>query len=309
MNSPVLPPQPASAEAPISHRKLLLLITALALAFARPIYDFAQFAVHSDLYSYVLLVPVLSLYFTWQQRSTVRAGGKQVSHLCWAPFAAGTALLIWYGYARLGGERWDTQDYLAVTISAWLLFVAAVCLWLLDPGRLRALAFPLGFLVFMVPLPLVAEEHIEAFLQHGSALTACLFFKLTGTPYVYENLTFNLPGFSMHVAPECSGIHSSIVLFITSAVAGHLFLRSPWKQAFLMLAVIPLGLLRNGFRVFVIGELCVRSGPEMIDSWIHRRGGPVFFLLSLAPLFFLLILLLRSERRAAAPHNNLMPSP
>jgi hypothetical protein len=64
--------------------------------------------------------------------------------------------------------------------------------------------------------------------------------------------------------------------------------------------VIPLGILRNGFRVFVIGMLCVHVGPRMIDSVIHHRGGPLFFALSLVPLFLLLWWLRRGERRVEA---------
>ena len=43
-----------------------------------------------------------------------------------------------------------------------------------------------------------------------------------------------------------------------------------------MAFVIPLGILRNGFRIFVIGMLCVHIGPYMINSKIHRQGGPSF---------------------------------
>jgi exosortase/archaeosortase family protein len=86
------------------------------------------------------------------------------------------------------------------------------------------------------------------------------------------------------------------VLLIVSLVAGRLFLRSPWKRTVLALAIIPLALLRNGFRVFVIGELCTHVGPEMINSPIHHRGGPLFFALSLIPFFLLLFYLRKSER-------------
>ena len=65
----------------------------------------------------------------------------------------------------------------------------------------------------------------------------------------------------------------------------------------LVLVVIPLALLRNGFRIFVIAQLCVRIGPQMIDSPIHRHGGPVFFVLSLVPLFLLLVYLSKRELR------------
>jgi len=74
-----------------------------------------------------------------------------------------------------------------------------------------------------------------------------------------------------------------------------MLLTSTWRRAVLVAFVIPLGIVRNGFRILVIGLLCVHIGPHMIDSVIHHRGGPIFFALSLIPLFLLLIWLRRSE--------------
>jgi exosortase C (VPDSG-CTERM-specific) len=185
-----------------------------------------------------------------------------------------------------------------------MLFGAACALFLGRPA-LRSLAFPLGFLVFMVPFPMVLRTGMETFLQHGSAAVAFGLFKLSGTPVFCEGLRFQLPGFMMEVAPQCSGIHSSLALFITSLLAGYFFLHSRWKRATLALAVIPLALLRNGLRVFTIGQLCVHIGPEMINSYIHRHGGPLFFILSLVPFFILLFFLMKSDRLPCqdAPRN------
>jgi exosortase/archaeosortase family protein len=66
----------------------------------------------------------------------------------------------------------------------------------------------------------------------------------------------------------------------------------------LTLAVIPLALLRNGFRVFTIGQLCINIGPHMIDSFIHKKGGPIFFALSLVPFFLILVFLRKSELKS-----------
>jgi exosortase C (VPDSG-CTERM-specific) len=167
----------------------------------------------------------------------------------------------------------------------------------LDRKTFRRFAFPLGFLIFMVPLPVAWVDVIEGFLQHRSASAAATLFRLYGTRFFRDQTYFQLPGINLEVAPECSGIRSSLALLITSIVAGYLFLESPVKRTVLALAVIPLAIIRNGFRVFVIGELCVHMGPEMIDSPIHRRGGPVFFVLSLVPFFLLLWLLIKVERR------------
>ena len=108
---------------------------------------------------------------------------------------------------------------------------------------------------------------------------------------------FQLPGIVIEVAQECSGIRSSWVLFITSVLASYLFLKSPWRRFILVAFVIPLGIVRNGFRILVIGLLCVHLGPQMIHSIIHKQGGPLFFALSLIPLFLLLWWLRRGESR------------
>ena len=120
-------------------------------------------------------------------------------------------------------------------------------------------------------------------------------------PFLRDGLEFRLPDITLQVAPECSGIHSTWVLFITSLVAGQMILRRPWSRVLLCLVVLPLALLRNGFRVFVIGELCVHLGPRMIDSPIHHRGGPLFFALSLVPFFLWLYFLRQRERAEVAP--------
>jgi len=118
---------------------------------------------------------------------------------------------------------------------------------------------------------------------------------------VRHGTLFELPGIVLRVAQECSGIRSSWVLFITSLLASHVFLRTRWRSVVLVAFVIPLGILRNGFRILVIGLLCVHVGPHMIDSTIHHQGGPLFFALSLVPLSLLLWWLRRQEQRLNLP--------
>ena len=130
----------------------------------------------------------------------------------------------------------------------------------------------------------------------ASADVSAFLFRITGTPLVREGQIFMLPGIVIQVAQECSGIHSSWVLFITSLVASNLFLHNSWRRLVLVAFVIPLAIVRNAVRILTIGLLCVHVGPHMIDSIIHRHGGPFFFALSLGPLFMLLLWLRRQER-------------
>jgi exosortase/archaeosortase family protein len=116
-------------------------------------------------------------------------------------------------------------------------------------------------------------------------------------PFLRAGAVFQLPNITIEVAQECSGIRSSWVLLMTSILAANLFLKTSWRRFALVAFVIPLAILRNGFRILVIGLLCVNVGPQMIHSVIHRRGGPVFFVLSLIPLFLLLWWLRKGEIR------------
>jgi exosortase/archaeosortase family protein len=86
-------------------------------------------------------------------------------------------------------------------------------------------------------------------------------------------------------------------LFITSFVAAHWFLRSTVSRAILVLAVLPLAILRNGFRIVTLSMLTVHVDSRIIDSPLHHRGGPIFFALSLVPFFALLWCLRQRENR------------
>ena len=271
----------------------------VVVAFILPLAKLMNFAIHDELYSYIVLIPFISAYLIWQEKETPPGSPAPATGLMSVFLVAGVAVLLWHRLAHPA----TMADSLAQTTLAFLLFFAAGAAWKLGGRTLRAFAFPLAFLIFMVPMPVALRGFIEAGLQQGSAAVANVFFTIADTPMVNDGLVFRLPGIQIEVAPECSGIHSTVVLFITSLLAGHYFLRRPWKRVVLCLIVIPLALLRNGFRVFVIGELCVHVGPQMINSVIHRRGGPLFFLLSLIPFFYLLFYLRRGDQSKPEPND------
>ena len=276
-------------------RKFFLAASVLVLCFGKPLFDLLRLTVKDDLYSYIPLIPLISLYLIWLQKKSLPRLSEPARKLAALFFAGGLAAIAGYWFAVRSASL-ANEDYLALTIFAFLLFFTGACCLFLGRKLSRAIAFPIGLLVFMIPFPEFVRHGIEAFLQHGSAAVADGLFKLSGMPVYQDGLMFRLPGFNLEVAPECSGIRSSLVLFIMSLLTGYLFLRKPWNRTMLALAVIPLALLRNGFRIFVIGQLCVRVGPEMINSPVHRHGGPLFFILALLPLFLLLVFLRKSER-------------
>lgn len=286
-------------------RRFVITCVALLLAFSVPLFHLVSFALGSDLYSFIVIVPFISGYLVWIERDRLSPSGPALPAGWTVSLAAvGLALLAWAVFVHLGGGKTARVDSLALSMySLVCLLGASACLYL---GRdsLRVVGFPLAFLVFLAPFPAAIEVGIETVLQHGSSWFAHQFLDLAGMPTYRDGTFFQLPGFSMQVAPECSGIRSTLALFLTSLVAGQMFLRSPWSRATLALVVLPIALIRNGFRVFVIGELCVQIGPHMIHSWVHRQGGPLFFALSLIPFSLILYYLFRRDRHAVRQKPN-----
>ena len=270
----------------------------LTLLCIQPLTRLILYAARSDLHSHIVLVPFITAYLLYLQRGrpspayrtsiggTVIVGGIGI--------AAVAAVIEWRNSLSI-------NDGLALMALAFVSLVAAAGFLFLGSKWMASKTFPVAFLIFLVPLPDAAVNWLEKASVLASAETAALYFNLAGTPLVRNGTVFKLPGIVLEVAQQCSGIHSSWVLFITSLLASHFFLKTRWRKIVLVAFVIPLGILRNGFRIAVVGLLCVHVGPHMIDGIIHRRGGPFFFALSLVPLFLLLWWLRRQEQQLNLP--------
>ena len=288
---------------------LLAFAGLLMAGFGAPLCELARRALDGEVYLYVLVIPFVSAYLVCLKRGELAFVGSERSPK-WGlvPGVLGGLLVGGYWWAARSGWKAEPDDYLALMTLSFVLLFWCGCFVLLGRETLRRVAFAVAFLVFMVPLPVAARQGIEGFFQRGSADAAEALFRLSGMPVLRQGTEFHLPGFALDVAPQCSGVHSSLVLFVLSCLAGYLFLKSPWRRAVLTLAVIPLGIVRNGVRIVLIGQLCVRVGPSMIHSWIHHRGGPLFFALSLVPFFLLLYVLRRSESRNPPKGNGVGPT-
>jgi exosortase C (VPDSG-CTERM-specific) len=257
----------------------------------------ADLAIREDLHSHVLLIPAVSAYLLvtgWKSRAFAFRSDPVPGTLL---FVAGLFALLASRPEGPFALGLNPTDAVAAETLAFLCFVVSGFCFILGRDWVSASAFPLAFLAFMTPMPDGMANAIERVSASLSAYAADPLFAVMGIPAARDGMLFHLPGITLEVASECSGIRSSWVLLITSVLAAHLLLRrTRWQVAFVLLS-IPLGVFRNAFRIAVIGFLCVQHGPQMIDSALHRSGGPFFFVLSLVPLFGLLGILMAIERR------------
>ena len=264
----------------------------LCVALWGPLYSLVGYAAGNSLHSHILLVPFVTGYLIYLQRGSLPKSYR-CSPVCGAlMLAIGLAV---FGFASRIQPEISPGDFLSLVAVSFVTLLIAGGFFFLGRVWMWAVCFPIAFLYFIVPLPDAAVSWLETILKLASAEAAGLFFDLSGTPVFRDGVVFQLPNITLEVARECSGIRSSWVLFVTSVVASYLLLKTPLRRALLLAVVIPLAILRNGFRIVVIGLLCVHFGPQMIHSFIHQNGGPLFFALSLVPLFLLLWWLRKGE--------------
>ncbi len=195
-------------------------------------------------------------------------------------------------------NEWSPNDYTAINAFSALIFWTGGFIFCFGLNAFRTAMFPILFHIFVIPIPELLMYHIIYYLQVGSAESAHLLYLVTGIPFAREGFVFHLPGMSVEVAHQCSGIRSSLGLLITSVLAGYLFLKAGWRRVVLALFVFPITVFKNSIRIVTLSALGVYVDERFItQSFLHRSGGFLFYIPALLLLGIVLWWLRRSEKR------------
>lgn len=279
--------------------RFLVFAAVLTVAFSVVLYQWFRFCLAEDLFSYALIVPGVTAWLIWQQKEKLKFEFEP-SPGVGLMFGLAGACVMAVSFGTGGSADAPTATAISLRIASYVLTLMGGLFGFLGGGFIRQILFPVLFLFFMVPFPPLVVGGFEVALQNASAVVSGWFFTTIELSHLQTGRVFQLPNITIEVARECSGIRSTIVLFMTGLIAAYLFLARNWQRAVFCALIIPLGVARNAFRIVTIGWLCTEYGPEMIHSPIHHRGGPVFFALSLVPLFALLWFFRRMNRPGAA---------
>lgn len=194
--------------------------------------------------------------------------------------------------------------------SVLLVWLAAFILYFGIRSFAKAI-FPLFMLLLAIPIPPQVIAMIETSLQIASAEATAVIFYLSATPVFRDGLHFALPGVTIEVARECSGIRSGIALLITGLVLSHLFLQTAWAKFVLIVLTVPIAIVKNALRISILSWLSIYVSKDFLFGDLHHQGGPVFSLLSIALLLPSLWALKKSEawpaRRSLPPSTALSP--
>ncbi len=226
-------------------------------------------------YSHGFLIPIISLFLIWKMKDELKEIPVTSSSKGLILFCAGLLLHL--------VSRCFLIDF--VSGFSLIIVVFGLCLYLLGKGITQRLIFPIGFLVFMVPLPEVFTLALTFHMKMFATYWATVVTNLIGIPAVMEGAKINLPNDFLEVGEPCSGIRSLITLLALGSLFAYLLSISYLKKIILFFSTIPIALLSNIVRIVFLTLITYVYGQKTaLDEPNHTISGLLVYIVALAGL-------------------------
>ncbi len=226
-------------------------------------------------YSHGFLIPFISLGFVWFRRNQI---ASIEMHPGYSGLMIMTTALMMYVAGSVGADMFLQRISLILMLSGILVFVAG---W----SMFKALLFPIGYLLLAVPLPQIIFNSIAFPLQLLAAGIATDTMQLLSVPVLREGNIMHLASVSLDVEEACSGIRSLFSLLAIGVLYAQLTTKKLTPRLVMALAVIPIAIAANVFRVTTTGLLAHYLSVETAMGFFHQLGGIAVFAVALL-LFF-----------------------
>lgn len=251
-------------------RKLdLAIIALLAVVFAPAFATLAGVWSTTEYYSHGFLVPVVSYWAYRGEAHRLRPCGRDVRGVLVLGFAA---LVYAFGLVEVSA----TAQGLAIVLA-----VAGLVTMFWGVSGLRVLGFPVGFLLFMVPIPPALLTPLIVWLQFKVSIASVYLLHEMGFAVLREGNVVVIPGGgSLFVAEACSGITSVVTLMSLGVMLAYFTQKSRVRQLALVAVVAPVAMFGNLIRVLVTVLAADRYGLERATTGpLHESAGVLTFLL------------------------------
>lgn len=218
-------------------------------------------------------VPLVAGFIVWQRRSALELIPKE-------PNVWGLAIVILAGVqalaATLGAELFTARLAFLFAVTGSILYVGGLR-WL------KALAFPLVLLLFMIPIPQIIYARLTLSLQLLASQLAEALITLSGIPVIRTGNVLELPHQTLNVVEACSGIRSLISLSFLSLIYAYFADRRVWMRWALLGATVPIAIAANAIRVAITG-LLTQVDTMLAQGIFHEIEGYLVFVIALAAL-------------------------
>jgi exosortase len=281
--------------APRFFTALLPIALALALAYGFVLISLAGQWSNDPNYAHGFFVPAMAAWLAWRRRDRFRAAPRALDPRGLVVVLAGAAL---YLGGVLAAELFTTRLSLVVVLTGLVLAMEG-------PARLRSMAFPLAFLLFMIPLPYILYYRLTFPLQIESSRLAADALTRAGLPVIREGNVLHLEGYSLEVVTACSGLRSIMTLGTIGVFLTDLVPLSRVGRLVYVALIVPVAVLANVMRLSFTAGLAAVAGPNAAESFLHELSGLVLFVSGVVALFILAggIRWVERKRRGSQPRS------
>jgi exosortase len=229
--------------------------------------------------SHGALVPIIAAYLIWQRRE--RLAQAPIESFGWGGVLLAMSLLV-YALSYAGAVAVISRLTMVATLIALVLFN-------LGKKAFALMAFPLCFLVFMVPVP-VSIYSLAAFpLQLFASWISAGVISMLQIPVLREGNMLYFAQTQLEVAEACSGLRSMTSFIMLSCLFSYI-MKPGWnKKIVIVLTAIPLSIFANIVRVTGTGILAHFIGGKAAEGFLHDFSGFAVFAFG----FILLLLVYR----------------
>ncbi len=290
--SDTVPSSPVSLEVYVGANKGLCLASMglVCILYAGSLARLASDWAKDENYSHGYIVPFAFAWMLWRRGQKLRC--TPVVPSWWGlPIVLLGVLQLMAG--RLGAEYF-------VAHSSLLVVLAGVTLFLFGGYVLREVLFPIGWLVFMIPIPAIIFYALTFRLQILASRLASGLLDLLSVPNLREGNILYLSNFTVGVAEACSGIRSLIALLAVAVLLGHFMSLGLVARGMLLVSVIPTALGVNALRVAGTGIIGNYWGAKWAEGFFHSFSGWLLFIAAAATMLGIGLVSARFRRAAAA---------
>ena len=246
---------------------------AILLLFGSDVRALATLWWTSTTFGHCLFIAPVVAWLVWQRR----AGLAELTPVAWAP---GLALVA------IGGFGWLLGDAGGVALARHLgivLMLQGAVVTLLGPNVARALLFPLGYALFLVPF----GEGLEGPLQTATVALTMPLLHLFGVPAEVDGVLITIPNGYFEVAEACSGAKFVIAMIAYGVLVANVCFVSWRRRAVFMVVALVVPVLANGVRAFGTIYAAYLTSVERATGFDHIVYGWLFFAVVMAAVLAL----------------------
>jgi len=228
-------------------------------------------------YSHGILIPIVTIVLIWQMRAEL-APIKKISSGWGMPLIM--LGMVMHAFGSL------MRVYFISGFSMILVLVGLI-LFFYGTAVFKKILFPILFLLFMVPVPLVMVTNVSFKMKIFAAKIATTFLSSSGIPAVREGSVIRMQHAQVIVDDVCSGLRSLISLMALGSIFAYWMKATMVRKYFLFLTTIPIAILTNVFRIIFLSSVAEIWGAQYAIGFLHDVSGFLVFALAFVLLFMM----------------------